>query len=65
MAKITLKTKRQMKNNESRNPKSSKKQYPQVYEKVIPIALVILGLATVFILLVIAAVVLGIFPGSG
>lgn len=54
-----------MENNESRNPKSSKKQYPQVYEKVIPIALVILGLATVFILLVIAAVVLGIFPGSG
>ena len=54
-----------MENNESRNPKSSKKQYPQVYEKVIPIVLVILGLATVFILLVIAAVVLGIFPGSG
>jgi hypothetical protein len=54
-----------MKNSESRNPKSSKNQYPQVYEKVIPIVLVILGLATVFILLVIAAVVLGIFPGSG
>ena len=54
-----------MKNSESRNPKSSKKQYPQVYEKVIPIALVIIVLATVFMLLVIAAVVLGIFPGSG
>jgi len=54
-----------MKNSESSNPKSSKKQYPRVYEKVIPIALVILVLATFFILLVIAAVVLGIFPGSG
>ncbi|MGB2896751.1 MAG: hypothetical protein WBB65_11385 [Anaerolineales bacterium] len=53
-----------MKNNESSKSKSSKKQYPRVYEKVIPIALIILVLATVFILLVIAAVLLGIFPGS-
>jgi len=54
-----------MKNGEPSKPTSSKKQYPRVYEKVIPIALVILALATIFVLLVIAAVVLGIFPGSG
>jgi hypothetical protein len=65
MVEITLKTKFLMNNSDSNNPKSSKKQYPRVYEKVIPIALVILVLATVFMLLVIAAVVLGIFPGSG
>lgn len=51
-----------MKNSESSKSKSSKKQYPRVYEKIVPIALVILVLATVFMLLVIAAVVLGIFP---
>jgi hypothetical protein len=54
-----------MKNSESSKQKASKKQYPRIYEKVIPIALVILALATVFMLLVIGAVVLGIFPGSG
>ncbi|MCK5053587.1 MAG: hypothetical protein KAR65_04880 [Anaerolineales bacterium] len=54
-----------MKNNESSKSKSPKKQYPRVYEKVIPVALVILVLAMIFLLLVIAAVVLGFFPGSG
>jgi len=54
-----------MNNNDSSKTKSSKKQYPRFYEKVIPFALMALVLATVVILLVIAAVVLGIFPGSG
>ena len=54
-----------MKNNESSKSKSPKKQYPRVYEKVIPLALVILVLAMVLILIVTAAVVLGVFPGSG
>jgi len=54
-----------MKNSESSKSNFSKKQYPRIYEKVIPITLVILVLATVFILLVIAAFALGFFPGSG
>ena len=53
-----------MNKRDSNKSKSSNKQYPRVYEKIIPIALVILVLAIVFMLLVIAAVVLGIFPGS-
>jgi hypothetical protein len=54
-----------MKKRVSSKSNSSRKQYPRVYEKVIPITLVILVLATVLMLLVIAAVVLGFFPGSG
>ena len=43
---------------------SRKRQYPPVYEKVVPIALGIVVVAIVILLAVIASVVLGFFPGS-
>ena len=45
-------------------PKKSTRRYPEIYEKIIPIALVILVGVILLILLIIATVVLGIFPGS-
>lgn len=54
-----------MNHRELNDSKPTRRQYPHVYEKVIPIALVILGLATVFMLFVSLAVLLGIFAGSG
>jgi hypothetical protein len=44
--------------------KSTKRQYPPIYEKVVPIALVLIGLAIVAILAIILAVALGFFPAS-
>ena len=49
---------------ETKNSNQSKRKYPEVYEKIIPIALVILVGAIVFMLVIIATVVLGVFPGS-
>jgi hypothetical protein len=40
----------------------SKRQYPPVYEKFIPIALVLIALAIVIVLVVVFGVVLGLFP---
>jgi hypothetical protein len=44
--------------------KAPKRQYPPIYEKVVPIALILIGLTIVVILVIILAVVLGIFPAS-
>jgi hypothetical protein len=44
--------------------KSTKRQYPPIYEKVVPIALALIAMAIVVILGIILAVVLGIFPVS-
>lgn len=43
---------------------SAPRRYPAVYEKAVPIALVIIGVAIAILLLVIFAVALGLFPGS-
>jgi len=44
---------------------SPKRQYPPLYEKVVPIALGIIVVAIVVLLVIIASVALGLFPGSG
>jgi len=44
--------------------KPAQRQYPPIYEKVVPIALVLIGLAVVVILVIILAVAFGIFPAS-
>ena len=49
---------------ETKNSNQSKRKYPEVYEKIIPVALVILVCAIFFMLIIIATVVLGVFPGS-
>jgi hypothetical protein len=38
------------------------RRYPQFYEKAVPIALAVIGLAIALLLLVILAVALGLFP---
>jgi hypothetical protein len=50
--------------NEQEEKSPNKKSYPKAYEKTIPVLLVLVGLAIIIMLLVIAAVVSGIFPGS-
>ena len=42
-----------------------KRQYPPLYEKVVPIALGIIAIAIVVLLLIIFGVLLGLFPGAG
>ena len=42
----------------------SQRQYPPIYERVVPIVLGLILLAIVVLLLVILAVALGLFPGS-
>ena len=42
-----------------------KREYPPVYEKLVPIALGIIAAIIVVLLLIVLAVVLGLFPGSG
>ncbi len=49
---------------EPKKSNRSARRYPEIYEKIIPIALVILVGAILFMLLIIATVVLGIFPES-
>jgi hypothetical protein len=39
-----------------------KRQYPPVYEKVVPIALVLIALAIAIVLVIIFGVALGLFP---
>jgi hypothetical protein len=41
-----------------------RRQYPPFYEKMVPIALIVIALAIILVLLVIFAVVLGLFPGG-
>jgi len=51
-----------MTDKESKDP--NKRAYPGIYEKVIPILMGLIGLAIIILLLVILAVVTGVFPGS-
>ena len=46
----------------SGNP--SGRRYPAFYEKLIPVALAIIGVAILALLIIIVAVALGLFPGS-
>jgi hypothetical protein len=48
---------------DSRKP--AKRQYPPFYEKVMPIALVIIAALIVILLLIVIGVVLGLFSGLG
>jgi hypothetical protein len=41
-----------------------KRQYPPVYEKLVPIALALIAVIIIVLLLVIVGVALGLFPGS-
>jgi hypothetical protein len=43
---------------------SPKRQYPPLYEKVIPIALGIIVIAIVVLLVIVIGVALGLFPGA-
>ena len=47
------------------NHTPAKRQYPPFYEKVVPIALGIIGLGIVVLLLIIFGVALGLLPGAG
>ena len=47
------------------NRESRKREYPPLYEKVVPIALGIIVLAIVVLLLIILGVALGLFPWGG
>ena len=42
-----------------------KREYPPIYEKLVPIALGIIAVIIVVLLLVVLAVLLGLFPGGG
>ena len=47
-------------------PKPDKKRtYPTIYEKIVPIALGIIGALILILLIITFAVALGVFPGSG
>jgi hypothetical protein len=50
---------------ETKKDSSSKRAYPGVYEKVIPIFLGIIGIAIVILVIIALLVALGVFPGSG
>jgi hypothetical protein len=52
-----------MNNKGDRTP--PKRQYPPLYEKVVPIALAIIVAAIFILLLIIVGVALGLFPGAG
>ena len=41
-----------------------KREYPPIYEKMVPIALGIIAAIIVVLLLIVLAVLLGLFPGS-
>ncbi len=47
-----------------KKPHPSKREYPGVYEKIIPIALGVIGLAIISLLIIAVLVALGLFPGS-
>ena len=51
-----------MSNKDEKQP--SKRQYPPVYEKIVPIALVLLAIAITIVLIIAISVALGLFPGS-
>ena len=50
---------------EKKQRTSPKRQYPPLYEKVVPLALGIIVVAIIVLLAIIVSVALGLFPGSG
>ena len=44
--------------------KPSKREYPPVYEKIVPVALALIAIAILIVLLIAISVALGLFPGS-
>ncbi len=48
----------------NQNKQSPKRQYPSLYEKGIPIVLGAIAIAIIILLLIIAGVVFGLFPGT-
>ena len=53
-----------MSDEDKKSRPSPKRQYPPFYEKVVPIALGVIGIAIVIVLLIIVGVALGLFPGG-
>ena len=49
---------------DQRKQAPEKREYPPVYEKLVPIALGIIAAIIVLLLLIVLAVLLGLFPGS-
>jgi hypothetical protein len=41
-----------------------RRQYPPVYEKIVPVAMVLIAIAILIVLLIAISVALGLFPGS-
>jgi hypothetical protein len=49
----------------TKSPKQQpRRQYPALYERIVPIALALIALAIIIVLIIIFGVVLGLFPGS-
>jgi len=46
------------------NPTPPKRQYPPLYEKIVPIALGMIAIVLIVLLLIIVGVALGLFPGT-
>ena len=49
---------------EGENGTSPKRRYPAAYERAVPIALALIGLAIVILLGIILVVALGLYPGA-
>jgi len=48
----------------NRPKQPSPRHYPPLYERIVPIALALIGLAIIVVLLIIFGVALGLVPGS-
>lgn len=46
-------------------PKPPRRQYPPLYERLVPVVLGFIVIAVLVILVIIILVVVGLFPGSG
>jgi hypothetical protein len=44
--------------------KTSRREYPPVYEKIVPVALALIAIAILVVLLIAISAALGLFPGS-
>ena len=51
--------------NDKHDAPRPKRQYPPLYERLVPIALAIIAVIIVVLLLIILSVALGLFPGAG
>jgi hypothetical protein len=51
-----------MSNQDAERP--SKRQYPPLYEKIVPVAMALIAIAIVIVLLVAISVALGLLPGN-